>query len=350
MTTKRKSVNKKKVSGRSGRSWLKAFLISIIILLVVKAFLFEPYIVKSTSMGNTVFPGDILLIGKSNYGARIPITLLSMPFFGYSHYLDWIKLPVYRFPGLDSIKRFDLVLFNQPYEKEKPIDKRSIRISRILGLPGETIKIKQFINYVNDIDQDISNSLCYRYILETETESVFRELVDKYSLSDVSVMKGKSYVISTTNEKAKIIKQEEGVKKIIIQKNTMDEDELVFNPENRNWSLGNMGPIEIPAKGKTIQLNKSTVRFYFDIITQHEGNNLVISEREILLNGSGVSEYTFKDYYYFVLDDNRIDSNDSRYWGFLPESHIIGKSLIVLSPSGNNGIKSIFARIFRKTK
>jgi signal peptidase I len=351
LATNRKNTSKKKKSVGSGKGWLKAFIIASILILLFKVFLFEPYLVNSTNMGRAVLPGDIVVVGKSNYGARLPITLLSLPFFGYTNYLDWIILPAKRLPGFDSLKRYDLVLFNLPYEKEKPIDKRQTRFSRIIGMPGEKVEITNYRCFVDKKLIDIQEqNIYFRYSVEVESESVFKQLVDTYSIVEGSIIKKNTYLVSISVEDAKLIKTEKGVKRVVLQDNSKDDQDLVFNPnQEKNWSKKNLGPIELPFKGKKITLNKANLIIYSDIISFKENNDVIISGSSVMINGVETYEYTFKNNYYFVLDDNRSDGNDSRYWGFLPESHIVGKSLFVLFPAGKGALKNRFSRFFKKT-
>jgi signal peptidase I len=351
LVTKRKNTSKKKKSIGSGKGWFKAFIIACLFILLCKVFLFEPYIVNSSNMGRAVLPGEIVVVGKSNYGARLPITLLSLPFFGYTNYLDWIILPAKRLPGFDSLKRFDLILFNLPYEKEKPIDKRQTRFSRILGMPGENIEIKNYRCFVDKKLTDIQEqNIFFKYSVEVESESVFKQVVDKYAISEGSITKKNTYLISISGEEAKLINTEKGVNKVVLQDNSRDERDLVFNPNQQmNWNKKNFGPIEVPFKGKKITLNKTNLTIYSDIISFHENNDVIISGSSVMINGTETNEYTFKNNYYFVLDDNRSDGNDSRYWGFLPETHIVGKSLFVLFPAGKDGLREKFSRFFQRT-
>jgi len=351
LATRKKNIIKKSKSGSSGKQWIKAFFVALILILLIKSFLVESFIVKSTNMGNTVLPGEILAIGKLDYGARLPVTLLSIPFFGYDYYNDLIELPAKRLPGLDRLKRLDIVLFNAPFELEKPIDKRSLLLSRIIGLPGETIEIVDYKSRVDNQINDITNqNMSFKYSLQVDSEAAFRQLVKKYDLTEGSITKKNTYVITGSQEKINNIKAEEGVNHISFIDDFEDDRELIYATNQiRRWNKKNFGPLYVPAKGDTIKLNKKNIELYIDLIKYHEGNEVTISEIEIQINGLKAIEYSFKNNYYFVLDDNRSDSKDSRYWGFLPETHVIGKSMFVLFPASKNGVKANINRLFKKT-
>ncbi|OFX89386.1 MAG: signal peptidase I [Bacteroidetes bacterium GWF2_33_16] len=350
MVTKKKNTSKKK-SGNSGITWFKSILLALLVILLFKAFLFEPHVVISTNMGKTVMSGEMVVIGKSNYGARLPITLLSLPFFGATRYVDWIKLPVWRLPAIDSLKRFDLILFNFPFETEKPIDKRQIRLSRIVGMPGDNIEIKNYRSIVNNELVDIPDQSHYlNYSVVVESENDFKQLVNKYNISEGSIIKKNTYLVSVSKDIASLIKSEKGIRSISINDNLKDDLDIIFayNPK-RKWNKKDYGPIHIPGKGENIVLNKANIDLYFDIIKYHEGNDLSVTDSDILINGIEVHDYTFKNNYYLVLDDNRSDGKDSRYWGFLPDNHIFGKSLFVVFSIDKRykGLKSL--KFFRRT-
>ena len=351
---------KKKKKSRVGKKrnhlnndWLKALVIAILIILFVKVFVFEPYVARSTNMGNTVYPGEIILIGKLNYGPRVPITLLSLPFFGYSNYLDWIKLPEIRLPGYSRIIRFDLVHFNFPFETDKPIDKRQYRISRIIGLPGENIEVHNYKTKINQEENDVSEeNLYYKFLVIPESEKVFKQLIEKYNIKEGSKTGSNTYTISLSKQQALLLKEDIGIKKITLIDNSMEETDIIF-PDNKlnHWTKRNFGPLHIPKKGEKIILDEGNIHLYYDIIKFYEKNDLVISDGTILINGLIMNEYTFKSDYYFVLDDNRSDGKDSRYWGFLPESHVVGKCLFILysgNKQQNSSGNKMFSRLFKR--
>ena len=302
-------------------------------------------------MGSTVLPGEILAISKLDFGARLPVTLLSIPFFGFDHYIDLIELPVKRLPGIDSLKRLDIVLFNAPFEFEKPIDKRSLMISRIIGLPGETIEIVDYKSMINNQLNDVPDqNISFKYSVHVDSETSFRQLVKKYDLTEGSITKKNTYVITCSQDQINHIKAEDEVNQINFIDNFEDDQELIHaTTQFRKWNKKNFGPLYVPAKEDIIKLNKKNIELYLDLIKYHEGNEVTISDSEIQINGLKAVEYTFKNNYYFMLDDNRSDSKDSRYWGLLPETHLVGMSKVVLLPASKNGVKANISRIFKKT-
>jgi len=331
-------LTKKKTSGRKGKkknnpgNWFLAILIAFIILLIIKAIVAEPYIVRSTNMGQTVIPGELILINKTGYGARLPGTLLSIPFFGLNYYSTLIELPYFRLAGSDKINRFEIVLFNLPYQKEKPVDKRTQKISRIIGMPGDTLEIVNSKIKINDLYTDIpEDKLYFGYTVISANPEKMSGIFDKYDINEGSMNEKEQYIISTSISNYENLKNEKDVRKIYRTDISAYNENLVFPGEKSyHWSMNSFGPLVVPGKNRSVFLTKNNIAVYKDIIENFENCNLKITSSSISINGKKVSEYTFKYNYYFVLDDNRENANDSRYWGFLPENCIIGRCSTVL--------------------
>jgi signal peptidase I len=256
-------------------------------------------------MEENLFPGDFICVNKLSFGARFPITPLAVPIFSErnssktkNNFLSWLQLPYYRIPGYDLLKRGDLLLFNYPMDTGFPIDKRQMYIKRCIGLPGDTIKIIRSRVTVNQQEIKIKNTVIPPKIVKR---------------------------LKHPTKKIKKIYRPD-----IVQNG---DDDLFLFPENQQfkWNLSDFGPLIIPCKGKTIKLTKQNMILYKTAILLHEkNNNILFSDSGLYENGLILKEYTFRQNYYFVLDDNRENAKDSRYWGFLPEDHIIGKATFCL--------------------
>ncbi len=316
-------------------SWFKAFIIAFVILWLIKTFVFELAIVKDSNMENSLFKGDIIVINKWVPGPRMPITLISLPFFGNTFpftntqsYLNLIELPYLRL-NFKAIKRNDIIAFNYPVENDPPIDKKTVLFKRCIGLPGDTLNIhdkKVFVN--NNLISDNKNCK-YRFRLQTY-EPLDSTFYNKYLIFEALYITSSVYDIITTNQMADSISKDSLIKKIQILK-VLDLPKFTqilfpYSPYF-SWSYDYYGTINIPKKGDTINLTKKNIYFYKQIIENYENNQLNIENDSIFeINGVKTKTYTIKYNYYFVLDDNRDHAKDSRFWGFLPESHIIGKA------------------------
>ncbi|MCX7862989.1 MAG: signal peptidase I [Bacteroidales bacterium] len=327
------------------KAWIKAFFIALIILWVLKSFFLEITVSKSDKMEFTIFRGDVILISKLTPGPRFPITLLSIPFFGNTlpfsstpSYVDWIQLPYFRL-NLFNIERNDLIAFNFPYENDPPIDKKRIEIKRCVGLPGDVISIHDKKVFINDQYLDDSPHCKYRYRI-TALEPLDSAFYTLYKINYAHlVAKPYIYDIITSRTIADSIANNPVIKRIQILKLLNLPKFVKIFPYSPyiSWSFDYFGPLYIPKKGQTLPLTKENIYYFKDIIQKYEYNSLkIINDSTFIINDKPASTYTFRYNYYFVLDDNRDQAMDSRYWGFLPETHIIGKAKLILYNLENN--------------
>ena len=229
-------------------------------------------------MNNTLKEGDYIVVNKLAYGTRIPITPLSLPIG--DTYVDWIQTPYFRLPGFTSVAHNDIIVFNFPLDKELPIDHRQEYIKRCIGLPGDTIQIKKGIVSINT-----KNIIEPENILFLFDEKQNRLLIDSAAYSPA-----------------------------------------VFpNSSNIKWNADNFGPLYIPKKGENIILTKNNMLLYKKVIEEYENNEIKIKNDSVFINNQYRLTYTFKMNYYFAMGDNRYNSIDSRFWGFVPENHLIGR-------------------------
>jgi signal peptidase I len=263
---------------------LKIFFLSFIIWLFLHLFVFQALYVDSASMQNSLFEGDYIVVNKLAYGARLPITPLSLPFSSSTSFLNWIHLPYLRLPGYSHILHNDVMVFNLPTEDHLPVDERELYIKRCIGLPGDTLKI--------------------------DSARIF---IDSKLQNDIPFSKGFQ----------------------VFSKNTYNPNYFP-NSFRFKWNLDYFGPIKIPQKDDSVKLSLDNLDLYKKIISIYENNKLETKGTDIFINGKRSSSYTFKMNYYFVLGDNRHNSIDSRYWGFVPEDHIIGRASMFLYSSGKD--------------
>ena len=328
-----------------------AFLTATTLVLVIRVFIIEPCYIPSVSMQNCLMEGDYILVNKVPCGSRFPITPLSVPTVDKKWYLDFIQLPGFRIFGEPNVARNDVIVFNYPMEEEFPIDHKTKFVKRCIALPGDQLIIKNGKILINDSIASKNESFQKNYIVELKKHFAIEELKKLLGIKTIQALsyKSTSYLITINEEQLWQIKQKKEIKSI---KSFDDEnawDETVF-PSNElyHWNATNFGPLYVPKKGAVIEINKQTLPFYHRLITIYENNKLEVINNEIYINGEHATTYKIKMNYYFVMGDNRDNSMDSRYWGFLPENHLIGKAWMVLLSTDKKSNSIRWNRIFEK--
>jgi len=321
------------------RQWLKAFGLALLTVVLIKSIFFWVYVVPSTSMEKTLLPGDLIFVNKLSYGIRLPITPITfplshqkMPFSDNMHsFSDIIQFPYVRLFS-SKVKRNDIVVFNYPMETEYPIDHRSFYIKRCVGLPGEEIKVFAQKIYINDSLITDSIDLSFDYKVKSSIP-LHSDTLLKYNISEGGSMDGKDWWQLTLSESSKKKLEQlnyiQEIKPLNINENQYSDYVFPHNEAYR-WNVDFFGALKIPQKGAKITLNDQNVNLYKRVIEQYESNELNILPNAFVLNNDTVNDYTFKMDYYFVMGDNRHNSSDSRFWGFVPESHIVGKASVII--------------------
>ena len=327
-SSRRVNRKKKSVIGE----WVKAIIFAVTLATLVRWAIIEGFSVPSSSMEKTLLPGDYIFVSKLHYGARIPVTPLQIPLTHKSignmqSYLDWIQLPLCRLPGVSKIKRGDVIVFNYPMELDKPLDMREYYVKRCIGLPGDLLYIENSKVYIsNELLEDYPN-VQHRYFIKTN--SPLTDVFLTYNITEaIPVREG--YLVHSTSHNIELLKKilsVDEVHQIIMPKNVMDP-QIFVSCDILPWNEDNFGPIAVPYKGMVVKIDEKSLVQYERTIVYHEGNNNVeISEDKLFIDGKLVESYTFKQNYYFMMGDNRSNSKDSRYWGFVPEDHIFGKAV-----------------------
>jgi signal peptidase I len=340
------------------REWVNALSFAIITATVIHWLILEPSQVPTSSMEKTILAGDFILVSKLHYGARTPQTPLQLPLMHQTirgteipSYLPWIQLPMYRLPGFSKVKRGDKVIFNCTTELDKPIDLRTYYIKRCIGLPGETVQIEKGQVYINGKVQPNSPGLQHRYYIKT-SEQLTEQFFNKYNIKEYMAVKD-GYLVhinATTADGLKRLSYIKSIEIILSPKN-------LFNPsiyphsKDLAWNEDDFGPITVPAKGMTISINQETLDKYKQMIILYDSDEEVyVEEDKLWIKGQETKTYTFKKDYYFVMGDNRHNSVDSRFWGFLPEDHLVGKAIFILfsTDARKSGLNKIrWNRFFR---
>jgi signal peptidase I len=299
-------------------------------------------------MEKTVLKGEYIFVNKLTYGARMPVTLLSLP-FSPSIYTDIVTLPYLRIPGIGKINHCDIIVFNYPLQFDPPIDKKEVMISRCVGLPGDTVRITNKNIFVNNKFTGCSNLKQFNFRIVAKNGKISDFFMKKYEITQGGIVSDIGiYDFPLDSVKLEKVKHDENVRYIRELKDFQGEGAHFIFPVGNFYAFNKdyFGAVIIPYKGQVIKLNAKTLEMYKTLIVEYEKNKLEIKNHKVYINNIPQTTYIIKDNYYFVVDDNRDNAKDSRYWGFLPESHIIGKASFVWFSYDSNNKKIRWKRIF----
>ncbi len=348
---------------------ISSLLFAIVVATFVHTYFIQPFTIPTSSLEKTLLVGDFLFVSKVNYGARTPMTTVALPMVHDTipltkkkSYLTWPELPYFRLPGFQKVERNDIVVFNWPIDTvykfrdqsglrvDKPIDKKSNYVKRCVGVPGDQFEIKDGIVFVNGkeliLPERARPQFSYKVALDGKTPIDFEYLLQDMDITDgAGFMDAEKrdtvFIAALTAANAERLQQIPGITGV--QKIISKEVESGIFPHINKWNRDNFGPIYIPQQGKTVALNLETLPFYKAIITDYEKNDLKVTGSEIRINGKIATSYTFQQNYYWMMGDNRHNSEDSRYWGYVPENHIVGKPTFIWMSYDTNakGLKKI---------
>lgn len=369
--------------------WLDALIFAVVAVTIINIFLFQNYKIPTPSMEKSMLVGDHLYVSKVAYGPRMPNTPLSFPFtqntmpiIKTKSYLEWIYRPYKRLTGFGKVKRDDVVVFNFPagdtvvlahsersyysivrdYADQiresdrirfnpvrtweeylvdgremvwndfeiitRPVDRRDNYIKRCVVIHGDTLSIVHGQIYINGQPSANYEGNQHRYFVRTDGNPINPKRFDMLGIArDDREQMGNTYILPLTDENVEILRGYSNVLSIEKYESPVAVYNYQIFPHDSKypWTLDNFGPLWIPEKGVTINLDLDNLPLYKRIIEQYEDNKLTIVDSMIYINGEKAETYSFKMDYYYMIGDNRHYSSDCRYWGFVPEDHILGK-------------------------
>ena len=322
------------------REWIDAAIFAIIAATIIRSLFIEAFTIPTPSMEKTLLVGDFLFVSKISYGPRTPITPISFPFAhqempvtGGKSYLEWIKLPYHRLPGFSQIKREDIVVFNYPMEDDRPIDKKTHYIKRLMGMPGDTLEIIDRVVHINSVPMDIPEEGQFFYHVKTDGSGLNPNVIRDMGITEGGPASNQGdFRFALTKANAEKLRSFTNVRSVqpLSDPRGFYEDFIFPSDPQYPWNVDNFGPLYIPARGQTIELNSKNLPLYRRVIEVYENNKLTTSgDSLIYINDMPVTTYTFKMDYYFMMGDFRHNSADSRFWGFVPENHMVGKAVFI---------------------
>jgi signal peptidase I len=350
---------------------VSSLLFAIVVATLVHTYVMQPYTIPTSSLEKSLLVGDFLFVSKFHYGARTPMTPIAapmvhdtLPLLNVKSYTKKPQVPYFRFFAMQEVNRTDIVVFNWPADTlfnmykaadkryDKPIDKKTNYVKRCVGIPGDSLSIKDGIVYINGKIMPMPERAKpqYSYTVTTDGNGFDQTYITKeLNITDGVYQSTQNtfYFRALTEESANRLRLNPIVKSVI--RNISHEAEAAIFPYNTNWNLDNLGPIYIPKKGVTVALNSKSLPFYKTIIREYEKNDLKVTGNEIRINGQIATTYTFKQDYYWMMGDNRHNSLDARYFGYTPEDHIVGKPVFIwmsLDPNGKGFNKIRWDRVF----
>lgn len=364
--------------------WLDAIIFALIASTFIKAFFFESFVIPTSSMERSLMTGDYLFVSKLHFGPKVSQTPISfplvhnlLPITGGESYVKWIQNPYRRMAGFSSVKRDDIVVFNFPhgdtvlkgaplddyythvrlngreYTKRmygpivvRPDDKKDHYVKRCVAIAGDSLQIINGKAYINGVPQKNHPGMQSTYTVYTNGTQINSKIFDNLGLNIGEVyydasLPGYQSLPLNENELATIAKLGNIVEirpNIDVYPPDFPDSQLMIFPFTGDfkWTRDNFGPLWIPKAGATVELSAENLPLYQRIITSYEKNTLEVKDSVIFINGKEASSYTFKMDYFFMMGDNRHNSLDSRYWGFVPESHVVGTPSVVWFSKDSN--------------
>lgn len=381
--------------------WTEALVFAVVAATIIRTFFIEAFTIPTPSMEKSLLVGDYLFVSKVSYGSKVPNTPLTIPFTHHTmpltdavpSYTDWVQLPYFRFPALSDIKNNDVVVFNFPEgdtvivqrqsesyygivldtmytmamalkmdpEKDRevlmrmareavhsryditvrPTDKCDNYVKRCVAIPGDKLEIRAGQVYINGKKTENPDLLQFKYFVTLNSSISNREL-DKLDITDRGFDQYGRFIAMLNKENKEKLSRYNAVQSIEPDIEPANSYDYRTFPHTRllPWNRDNYGPLIVPKEGATVSISAANIRMYERIIRDYENNSLKVKDDEVFINGAPATSYTFKQDYYFMMGDNRHNSLDSRFWGFVPHDHIVGKAVFIWFSKAQNRSKS----------
>lgn len=402
--------NSKNTLFRKVMEWIDAIIFALVAVYFINTFFFQNYQIPTSSLEKSLLVGDFLAVSKLSYGARAPITPLSfplaqhtMPITGGKSYFEKPQWKYNRLKGFGKVKRNDIVVFNFPvgdtvalsqqgmdfyslakYHPDgsagvradkrtygnivyRPVDRRENYVKRCIGLPGETIEIRDDTIFIDEVYLPNPIHSQHNYMIHTDGTEISVDLFKSIGINKIDYLTQNSYgqtvprsqhladvdsvtmalfnlksrnnnngriyfSISMTDEMVETMRAKPFVWDVIKEREMAGSSYYFPLDHNSSWTRDSYGPLWIPKKGTTIRFDSDIdykVAAYERCIKNYEGNQFDYRDGKVYINGEETDSYRFKFDYYFMMGDNRHNSLDSRTWGFVPEDHVVGKPLLI---------------------
>ena len=329
------------------RQWGESLVVAVIIVLIVRSLLFDLFRIPTPSMEENLLVGDYLVVSKLHYGPRTPVSL-GIPLT--SIHLPGVTFPYKRLPGFSEVQRGDPIVFNYPPDDE-PIDRKVHYVKRVIGMPGDTLSVRDKLVHIDGEPLPLGSGM-QQYWTVTKSDARYqipRARMEELGISEVRrTGQAETVRVLATPEGARQISRRSWVRSVEPYVLSDDEYSDLMYPAGEGYTPDNYGPIHIPAKGETVTLTAQNWDLYKPVITQYEDHAAQqMTDSTFAIDGARTTTYTFEQDYFFAMGDNRDNSQDSRFWGFVPMNHVVGKAVLTYFSWDHDAWLPRFGRILR---